>query len=351
MVSEAPPFWWEKSGWAARALSPLGWIYGRIAGRRMDRARRWAAPVPVLCVGNFTVGGAGKTPTAIAIARAACGRGLKPGFLSRGYGGSLDVTTLVDPQRHRALEVGDEPLLLARAAATVISRKRVEGAQRLVAEGVDLIIMDDGFQSARLVFDYALLVIDSRRGIGNGHLVPAGPVRAPLAQQLRHASALLKIGRDGAADPVVRTAARAGKGVFVADIVHEDDGSLRGRRVLAFAGIADPEKFYRTVRATGAEIVVSRDFPDHHHLDEDEIASLLDDADASGLLLVTTAKDRVRLDTSHGTGHPGSRVGDLAREVRVIDVDIVFDDPAAPDKMIDAALAAARRRLLRRSGA
>lgn len=359
MASEAPPFWWEKPGWTARALAPFAWVYGRIAGRRMDRARRWAAPVPVLCVGNFTVGGAGKTPTAIAIAGAARARGLKPGFLSRGYGGSLDVTTLVDPHHHRALEVGDEPLLLARAAPTVISRKRVEGAQRLVAEGVDLIIMDDGFQSARLVFDYALLVIDSRRGIGNGRLVPAGPVRAPLGHQLRHASALLKIGRETAADPVIRTAARAGRAVFVADIVHEDDGSLQGRRVLAFAGIADPEKFYRTVRETGAEIVTTRNFPDHHHLEADEIAALLDDADAAGLLLVTTAKDRVRLDATHGAGHgaghgvghPADRTGELAREVRVIDVEIVFDDPSAPDKMIDAALSAARHRLLRRSGA
>jgi tetraacyldisaccharide 4'-kinase len=345
MASEAPPFWWERPGFAAFALSPAAYLYGRIAGRRMDRARRVAVPVPVICIGNFTVGGAGKTPTAIALARRAKVRGLKPGFLSRGYGGSLDVTTIVDPAHHRARDVGDEPLLLAAEAITVISRKRIDGAHRLAEAGVDLIIMDDGFQSARLVFDYALIVIDSRRGIGNGRLVPAGPVRAPLGHQLRHASALLKIGRDTAADPVIRTAARAGRRIFAADVVHEDDGSLRGRRVLAFAGIADPEKFYRTVRATGADLVATRDFPDHHHLADDEIAGLLDDAAADDLLLVTTMKDIVRLEPGHG----GGRAGELVDRARVITVDVVFDDPAAPDAMIDAAIAAARHRLLRKS--
>jgi tetraacyldisaccharide 4'-kinase len=357
MASEAPPFWWEKPGWAARALSPVSFLYGRIAGQRMDGAKRWAAPVPVVCVGNFTVGGAGKTPTAIALARRAVARGLKPGFLSRGYGGSLDVTTRVDPQHHRSRDVGDEPLLLAREAPTVISRKRVEGAEMLVAQGVDLIIMDDGFQSARLVFDYALLVVDSRRGIGNGRLVPAGPVRAPLGHQLRHASALLKIGRDAAAEPVVRMAARAGRQVFTANIVHADDGALQGQRVLAFAGIADPEKFYRTVRATGADLVMTRNFPDHHHLESDEIAALLDDADAQGLVLLTTAKDMVRLQAGHG-GDTASEMVEthdpataLARRAHVIDIDLVFDDPLAPDRIIDAAIASARQRLLRKSRA
>ena len=129
MVSEAPPFWWTKADWRAYALWPFSWVYGRIAGMRMDRARRATSAVPLICIGNFTVGGAGKTPTAIAIARAARARGLKPAFLSRGYGGSLDVTTVVDPEHHRARDVGDEPLLLAREALTVICRRRVDGAR------------------------------------------------------------------------------------------------------------------------------------------------------------------------------------------------------------------------------
>src|SRR3954471_24623663 len=126
MVSEAPPFWWMKADWRAWALSPFSFVYGRIAGRRMARGKRAQVPLPVICVGNFTVGGAGKTPTAIALAKAAKQKGLRPGFLTRGYGGSLDVTTLVDPHHHRAEAVGDEALLLASEAPTVISRKRVD---------------------------------------------------------------------------------------------------------------------------------------------------------------------------------------------------------------------------------
>ncbi|MDQ0319331.1 tetraacyldisaccharide 4'-kinase [Pararhizobium capsulatum DSM 1112] len=342
MVSEAPPFWWTKADWRAYALSPVAWIYGRIAGMRMDRARRAAMPVPVICVGNFTVGGAGKTPTAIALARAAKARGLKPGFLSRGYGGTLDVTTVVEPAHHRARDVGDEPLLLAREALTVICRRRVEGARRLVAEGADLIIMDDGFQSARLHFDYSLLVIDSRRGIGNGHLVPAGPVRAPLGQQLRHASALLKIGDGDRADALIRSAARAGKAIYEANVVPIGHPAADGRPVLAWAGIADPEKFFRTVRETGAEIGETRSFPDHHHFSEDEIADLIDHAEGRGYRLVTTAKDKVRLGQEHG------RAGELAEKTAVIEVEIRFDDPTSPAKIIDAAVRAARTRLLRK---
>ncbi len=343
MVSDAPPFWWTKADWRAYGLWPFSWIYGRISGSRMDHARRASVPVPVICVGNFTVGGAGKTPTAIALARAARQRGLKPGFLSRGYGGSLDVTTVVDPAHHRARDVGDEPLLLAREGLAVICRKRVEGARRLVAEGADIIIMDDGFQSARLTFDFSLLVIDSRRGIGNGFLIPAGPVRAPIPQQIRHASALLKIGNGDRADGLIRRSARAGKQIYAANVEHLDDGGLKDVQVLAWVGIADPEKFFRTVRETGAIIAETRSFPDHHYFSEDEISDLIDHAAAHGYQLVTTAKDMVRLEPEHG------RSGELMEKSRVIEVEVRFDDPGSPGKIIDAAVKAARTRNLRKS--
>ncbi|MCV9963004.1 tetraacyldisaccharide 4'-kinase [Pararhizobium sp. BT-229] len=340
MVSDAPPFWWTKADWRAYGLWPFSWIYGRISGSRMDRARRASVPVPIICVGNFTVGGAGKTPTAIALARAARHRGLKPGFLSRGYGGSLDVTTVVDLAHHRARDVGDEPLLLAREGLVVVCRRRVEGARRLISEGADIIIMDDGFQSARLTFDFSLLVIDSRRGIGNGFLIPSGPVRAPLRQQISHASALLKIGNDDHADALIRRAARAGKQIYQASVEHLDDGRLKGLPVLAWAGIADPEKFFRTVRQTGAVLAETRSFPDHHHFSEDEIADLLDHAAANGYQLVTTAKDMVRLEPGHG------RATELMEKSRVIEIEVHFDDPASPAKIIDAAVKAARARSL-----
>ncbi|MCJ8517611.1 tetraacyldisaccharide 4'-kinase [Pseudorhizobium tarimense] len=343
MVSEAPPFWWTKADWRAWSLAPASFLYGKISGRRLAKARRVVVPAPVICVGNFTVGGAGKTPTAIALARAAMQRGLKPGFLSRGYGGSLDVTTIVDPHHHRAGAVGDEALLLAREAITAISRKRVEGAQRLVAEGVDLIIMDDGFQSARIVIDFALIVIDSVRGVGNGHLVPAGPVRAPIAEQMRHLSAILKVGNGDAADPLVRQAARAGKPFYVASLVPQSAPDLQGQPVLGFAGIADPEKFYRTVEALGAKLVERRSFSDHHYFSDDEVADILADADRQGLLPVTTAKDAVRLAGGHGSADQ------LLQKLRVVEVDMIFDDPHALNRIIDSAMASYRQRRLSES--
>jgi tetraacyldisaccharide 4'-kinase len=346
MVSEAPSFWWTRATWRAYGLWPFSVLYGRIAGRRMARAQRPSVPVPVLCVGNFTVGGAGKTPTAIALARAAKEKGLTPGFLSRGYGGTLRQTTVVDPQSHGADAVGDEPLLLAREALTVISRRRFEGAQRLAAEGCDLIIMDDGFQSARLTLDFALVVIDSVRGVGNGHVVPAGPLRAPLDLQLRQMSALMKVGDGTGADAVVRRAARAGRPLRMARLVPRPDPALEGQKVLAFAGIADPQKFYRTVASIGGEIVVERSFADHHAFSDAEAADLLRAAEEKNLVIVTTSKDAVRL-----AGRPGV-AKTLLERLRVVEVDMVFDDPHAPGQMIDEALAHCRERVLReKSGA
>ncbi len=340
MVSEAPPFWWTKADWRAWALFPFSFLYGQVAGRRLANARRTSVPAPVICVGNFTVGGAGKTPTALALAEAARAKGHTPGFLTRGYGGSLDVTTLVDPHHHRATAVGDEALLLAQAATTVVCRRRVDGARRLIEEGVDLIIMDDGFQSARLTLDFALVVIDGYRGIGNGHLVPGGPVRAPIAEQMRQASAILKVGTGDAADQLVRQAARAGKPVYVATITPRETTSLKDVPVLAFAGIADPNKFYRTVEGLGGQLVERRSFPDHHYFSEDEIAELLAMAKRLDLLPVTTAKDAARLAGLSGEAEV------LLACTRLIEIEMVFDDPHAPGKIIDLAVSAYRTRRL-----
>ena len=345
MVSEAPPFWWKKGDPRAWLLAPASLLYGYFAGKRMKNAKRAEIDVPVICVGNFTVGGAGKTPTVITLARAAKARGLKPGVLSRGYGGSMDRTTVVDPGHHRAKDVGDEPLLIARETLTVISRKRLDGARMLIAEGADLVIMDDGFQSAALRFDYALMVVDSHRGIGNGFMVPSGPVRAPTKLQLSHATALLKLGDGDGADPFIRQAARAGKPVYVGMVEPVGEAAaIADKEVLAFAGIADPKKFYRTVRSLDAEIVVERSFGDHQHLTEDEIADILDTADRQGLVIVTTAKDAVRLNGQHG------RAAELAGKVTVVDVEMEFDSPTTARVILDEALANFRKRRLKRAG-
>src|SRR5215472_8768908 len=184
-----PSFWWGEASLASAMLAPLAAIYGAVAQARLARRGRRAA-APVVCIGNFTVGGAGKTPTALAVPRMLAAAGERPVFLSRGYGGTLAGPVLVEPTRHRAQDVGDEPLLLARTAPTIVARDRVKGAS--IAAGASVIVMDDGFHNPSLAKDFAVLVVDARRGIGNGRVIPAGPLRAPLDAQLARARATFR---------------------------------------------------------------------------------------------------------------------------------------------------------------
>ncbi|AKI01705.1 lipid-A-disaccharide kinase [Hoeflea sp. IMCC20628] len=338
MVSEAPPFWWEPAGVQSALLSPFGWVYGRVARRIMDHRERKAVPVPVICVGNFTVGGSGKTPTALALADTAIARGFKPGFLSRGYGGGVRHATVVDPARDTARLVGDEPMLLAAKAMTVVSANRVEGAELLVESGADLIIMDDGFQSARLVFDQALLVVDARRGVGNGCVFPAGPVRAPIIDQVRHANALIVVGEGKGADAMIRLAARAAKPIHLARLQPRNAAQFLNRNCLAFAAIGDPEKFFATLEQAHVLLARCQGFPDHHPFTDDEINDLLSESELYGLDLITTEKDHVRLQAGHG------RALDLIKKTAVLKIDMIFDSPEVPDAIIDAAVVAFKRR-------
>ncbi len=338
MVSEAPPFWWDQPHWRAWLMYPASRIYGSVARARLEKAPRVPVERPVLCVGNFTVGGAGKTPTALALADAAIKCRLKPGFLSRGYGASLTATTVVDPSKHNAHDVGDEPVLLARKALTVIAPNRLEGARRLAESGADIIIMDDGFQSAAIRFDYALLVVDSHRGLGNGHIIPGGPVRAPLVDQMRHATALLVIGDGAAADPVIRAAGRAAKPVFQARFFVPEARRFKDRSVLAFAAIGNPVKFFDTLSATGANIVARRSFADHHFFAEDEIADLLDIAARDSLSIITTSKDMARLQSARG------RAKEIVEKAEVLDVELRFDPSDTPRVIIERTLEAFKKR-------
>lgn len=338
MVSEAPPFWWKRPGLQSALMAPFGWIYGRVARRIMDKKLRVPVDAAVICVGNFTVGGSGKTPTALALVDAALARGLKPGFLSRGYGGGVRHARLVDLAHDTARLVGDEPMLLAEKAMTAVSSNRVEGAELLVREGCDLIIMDDGFQSAALVFDLALLVVDARRGIGNGRVLPAGPVRAPVLDQVRHADALLVVGEGDGADPMIRMAARAAKPVHLARLEPRNASQFRDKNCLAFAAIGDPGKFFATLETAHVRLASTRGFPDHHHFAEDEIADLLDEAELYQLQLITTSKDHVRLRSGHG------RAEELVEKSAVLEVDLVFDSPHVAGAIIEAALVASNRR-------
>ncbi|MBK0022110.1 tetraacyldisaccharide 4'-kinase [Brucella pseudogrignonensis] len=332
MASEAPPFWWDKPNWRAYGLAPLSWIYGAVAGRRLLKAEPPKVPAPVLCIGNFTVGGAGKTPTAITFAKAAKERGLHPGIVSRGYGGNYKGLHIVDPSTDSARHVGDEPLLLARHAPVALCPDRLKSALELHQRGCDFIIMDDGFQSARLHTDFSLLVVDSTRGIGNGKVIPAGPLRAPLTDQMRKTDAVLRIGKGAEADFVVRQASRAGRAVYEAQLQPSSSADVAGNRWLAFAGIGNPSKFFASVQQAGGEVAEGKTFPDHYSYQPDDIAKLIETAEKLGVGLITTAKDHVRLVTMSDV--PNAFIRNLA----VLDVDLAFERKDAIGRILDTAI-------------
>lgn len=327
-----PAFWWTEHSAAAAVLAPIGAGYGAIVARHMARPGR-KAPVPVICVGNFTLGGAGKTPTAIALARLLSASGHCPFFLSRGYGGRIAGPVRIDPE-NGAGEVGDEPLLLARIAPTVVARDRVAGVKVAAAGGADTIIMDDGLQNPSIDKDLAIAVVDGQRGIGNGRTFPAGPLRAPLEAQFDHVDAVLLVGSAGrAAECALDTALRRGVPVFRGDLhpVPEAVAKLAGKPVLAFAGIADPNKFFATLEAHGIPAVIRKPFPDHHRYRADEISALLACAQRSCLTLVTTEKDLARL-----SGDP--EAVDLIEQSAVLPVTMRFTDVLAMDAMLRDAM-------------
>lgn len=315
-----PAFWWRKAGIAASLLAPVGLIYGAIAARRMA-AKGTAAGVPVLCVGNFTLGGAGKTPTVIALARTLLNAGERPFCLTRGYGGTITGPKLVDPHNDLAAHVGDEALLLAQIAPTVVARDRVAGAAFARAQGAGLIIMDDGLQNASLAKDFTLAVIDARRGVGNRCIFPAGPLRAPLAAQLAQTDALLVVGKGNGADDVVSLARARDLPILHGRLAPDQSavGALKGRRVLAFAGIGDPGKFFATAEAAGITIAERRTFDDHYRYTAEDAGELIMAAEHNGLALLTTEKDRARM--------TGERLLEaLAARAHALPVTMKFDE-------------------------
>ena len=290
----APSFWWKPG--RGLLLSPLGGIYGTAAWLRLQQRGR-SAGVPVICLGNLTVGGAGKTPAALMVGRLLLAAHRRPFFLSRGYGGRLRGPVIVNPKIQRAADVGDEPLLLARLAPTVVARGRLAGAEAARFGGASVIVMDDGFQNPSLQKDLSILLVDQRQGIGNGWIFPAGPLRAPLEAQLARAQALVTVGAGDGAAIVERVARRRGMPIFRGRIEPDPQtlAALVGRRVLAFAGIADPEKFFATLDEAGIVIAARQPFADHHRYTAAEARDLLARAEAENLLLLTTEKDHVRL--------------------------------------------------------
>jgi tetraacyldisaccharide 4'-kinase len=332
-MRKAPEFWWRTEvSAAAMALWPVARIWGASAAWRMARPPAYRPPVPVVCVGNLVVGGAGKTPAAIALARMARSRGLKPGLLATGYGGRARRPVLVDPSVDTAAVVGDEALLLAAVAPTVVSRDRVLGARRLVEEGVEMIIMDDGFQDPALSLDLAILAVDAAVGIGNGMTIPSGPLRAPLTPQLRRAQALMLVGEGKAADPLIRAAARAGRAVLRARLRPLRSKEWRKDPILAYAGIGNPAKFFASLVETHAPVAKTIGFPDHYSYGEADAVRLLQLADAGKLRLVTTEKDFVRL---AGKGGALAKLRERSEPFHVV---LEFENPTAIGEMLDEAV-------------
>ena len=289
-----PDFWWQAKG--GRLLAPFGAIYGAVAAYRLKSPGQKVGS-PVICLGNLTMGGAGKTPAALAVGQLLLGEHKRPFFLARGYGGSLAGRVRVDPSIHSATDVGDEPLLLAKLAPTFVARDRLAGASAARRDGADVIVMDDGFQNPSLAKDLAILVVDGRRAIGNGRVFPAGPLRAPLPVQVAHAQAVLVVGApaEGMAS-LLEHARRHDVAIFHGRLepYRADLDMIGQRRVLAFAGLADPEKFYLTLREAGVAVAEHASFPDHHRYTAADARDLITRADAASLALVTTEKDYAR---------------------------------------------------------
>lgn len=307
----------------ARLLRPTGWLYGRIAGLRSRLADPLRLPVPVICAGNFTAGGAGKTPLALYLGRRLIAMGKRPGFLSRGYGGSLPGPHLVDQRRDQAELTGDEPLLLARIAPTVIARDRRKGAKALLElpERIrpDVIVMDDGLQNAALAKDLTIAVVDGARMLGNGWVMPAGPLRAPLAEQLGMVQAILQLSPEGTGNGAHTRFEHDFAGPVLHGAVVPAPGAewLNGTRVVAYAGIGRPDKLFASLERAGAIVVAALPFPDHHAFRAAEAARLIDLADEYKAELVTTEKDLVRIGSNDATRELRRRSRALAVELRL----------------------------------
>jgi tetraacyldisaccharide 4'-kinase len=315
-MAHAPAFWF-RDGWVARLLSPLSAIGAAMTARRVARPG-WRAPVPVICCGNVTVGGAGKTTVVLDLARRLTERGCAVHVLLRGYGGRSRGTRRV-MAGDSAEDVGDEALLLAAVAPTWTGADRAASARAAVAAGARVLLMDDGLQNPTLRKDVSLLIVDGATGFGNGRVLPAGPLREPVAAGAARCQVAVLIGPEIPLPP--------GLPVLRASLVQGPEmAGLVGKRVLAFAGIAYPDKFFAPLAAAGVDLVSRRAFPDHHPYTARELADLLAEADRLGATPVTTPKDAVRLPEA------------VRHRVQVVGVGLKWDDEAALTALLDAAV-------------
>lgn len=316
---QAPAFW-QKDDWKARALMPVAWLYGLAGMIRQRGVQPKRVRIPVICVGNLVAGGAGKTPTCLALGALLRAQGQRVAYLTRGYKGTVTGPVRVDTATHMSVDVGDEALLLAHDSVTWVARDRFAGAEEAVAAGADVIIMDDGYQNPTLKKDLSILVIDGTYGIGNGRLIPAGPLRETPEAGLSRADAVVLIGAD---DHDVASQVRGRVPLVRAALLPRQEAShLNGKRVFAFAGIARPGKFFGTLIDIGAELVQWRAFPDHHAYRPVEVMQLIEEAAKQNAVPVTTRKDWVRLP-------PAAQ--DM---VEVVDVTLSWRRPEAVERLM-----------------
>lgn len=318
------PRFWQKDGLVPKLLSPLSllWRAGACVRAKTTTARHPGCPV--FCVGNFTVGGAGKTPTSVALFDVLSALGRHPHFVSRGYGGSIAGPHRVDPDLDDASKVGDEPLLLAHHGPAWISRERFLGAEMARDAGADAIILDDGLQNPSLIKDCSFAVIDSNYGIGNGRVMPAGPMREPLISGLEKVHAIILIGDK---TPDFITHLPASVPILRARIVPVNGDRFAGKNVVAFAGIGRPQKFYDSLALVGARIVATQDFDDHHVFAPDELTALRITAAKLDAELVTTQKDLMRLPSDSRNG------------INSLDIRLVFEAPDQLSQIVKTVLA------------
>jgi tetraacyldisaccharide 4'-kinase len=318
----APRFWAEPPGILARLLVPVAAAWDTASWLREAVVRPYRAPAPVLCVGNLVAGGAGKTPVALALASHLMARGVTVHFVTRGYGGSLIGPVLVDRSGHDAVTVGDEALLLAKHAPVWVARDRAAGVRAAVAAGADIVLLDDGLQNPTVAKTLSILVVDAGYGFGNGRVIPAGPLRESLSRGLAKAHALVLLVAETETGSPAQIAIRSGLPVLPAGLVPIRGERLAGARLMAFAGIGRPEKFFATLQGLGAVLAGSHAFPDHHPFRDIEIEQLLREAEREGARLVTTAKDIVRVPQAYRCA------------IEVLEVEVRWRDPAALDEVI-----------------